>query len=146
MKLTKNFDSSEIICPSGCKDTAINMEVIEMAQKARDILNEPLNVPEGGGKRCKEYQRKEVGNYRSAHVTGDAIDLYRLPYGKTERMIELARVFQEVGFHRIGLYPSYGVRSVHGDIWMPELYWVRKSLEYIYFDSLDKAIAFVERS
>lgn len=142
--LTKNFQASEIACPC-CGDTSINMTVMAMAQAARDILEEPLYVPSGGGKRCLSYHVKNCGNYDSAHVHGHAIDLYRKPYQRTDRMIELAEVMQRVGFTRIGLYPSFGVRSVHGDIWTPapSKSWVYDE-EYIYFPTLKESIKYVK--
>jgi hypothetical protein len=144
--LTPNFHSSEIICPCGCGDTNIRLATMEKAQWIRDILGVPLFVPEGGGKRCLKYQGT-IGEYASAHTSGEAIDLYQKPYS-IKNMIRIARLMREAGFLRVGLYPIYYVKSAHGDLWQPapSASWVRTAKGYIYFKTLDKAIKYVERN
>jgi hypothetical protein len=145
MQITKNFDSSEIECPD-CGDDNIRLATMEKAQWVRDELGVPLYVPLGGGKRCLQYHKKECGDYPSAHTSGEAIDLYMRPYS-IFNMFRLAKLMREAGFLRVGLYPVFGVKSVHGDLWQPapSASWVRTDNGYVYFKTLGKAIKYVER-
>lgn len=144
--LTPNFQRWEIVCPCGCEDTNIRLATMEKAQQVRDDLGVPLYVPLGGGKRCSEYHRENCGNYPSAHESGEAIDLYVRPYSIFD-MFKLAKLMREAGFERVGIYPNYNVKSVHGDNWPGHnKSWVRTSKGYIYFQTLDKAIKYVERN
>jgi len=144
--LTKNYQRWEIACPC-CNDTNIRLATMEMAQQVRDDLGVPLYVPLGGGKRCNDYQREECGSYPSAHEYGEAIDLFMHPYS-IRNMFKLARRMLEAGFLRVGLYPEYRVKSVHGDTWQPSpnASWVRTAEGYKYFKYLEQAIKFVERN
>jgi hypothetical protein len=143
--LTRNYQRWEIACPC-CNDTNIRLATVEIAQQVRDDLGVPLHVPLGGGKRCLEYHQKECGDYPSAHTSGEAIDLYMRPY-TIRNMFKLAKLMREVGFTRVGIYPEFGVKSVHGDTWQanPSASWVRVGKKYLYFKYLEQAIKFVEK-
>jgi hypothetical protein len=146
MKITKNFDSSEIKCPC-CGDTNIRLKTVELAQAIRDELKQPVYVPEGGGKRCSAYQ-DTIGDYVSAHESGDAIDLYIKPY-KLANMLTIAHLGKELGATRIGLYPEYHVKSVHLDLFpiIKSESWVRTIKRgYIYFKHFESAVKYVKEN
>jgi hypothetical protein len=146
MQITKNFNSSEIACPD-CGDTNIRLITMEKAQWVRDELGVPLYVPLGGGKRCLSYHLSECGDYPSAHTSGEAIDLYMQPYS-IYNMFKIARLMREAGFLRIGLYPTYKVKSVHGDLWFPRPSeaWVMTKRGYIYFRHFEEAVRYVKKN
>ena len=145
MKLTKNFDDSEIKCPC-CGDKNIRLAIMEIAQQIRDELGIPIYVPEGGGKRCLAYQNT-IGDYPSAHTSGEAIDIYTKP-ANIQNMLKLGYIGRELGANRIGFYPEYSCKSVHLDLWQPSPSeaWVRTKRGYIYFKYFEEAVCYVKKN
>ena len=138
----KNFKYSEIMCPCGCKKIKpIDPKLNFLLQSLREKINRPIYISKGGGLRCKKYNRK-IGGYRySPHIDGRAVAIH----AKNMGIIPLAKQAKDVGFTRIGLYPSN--YFIHVDVLKarPSASWVRsKTGKYVYFKELEEAIKFIK--
>lgn len=138
----KNFRFSEIMCPCGCgKVRPIDPRLSFLIQSLREKIKQPIYISKGGGLRCKKYNRK-IGGYRySPHLEGSAVDIH----AKNMDIVSLAKQAKDVGFTRIGLYPSN--YFVHVDVLKPRpsASWVRsKTGKYVYFKELEEAIKFIK--
>lgn len=139
--ITKNFKYSELACPCCGKNKPIDPHFIYLLQNLREKINRAIYISNGGGLRCKKYNRK-IGGYRnSPHLTGRAGDIH----AKNMSLIELAKEAKDIGFTRIGLYPhNY---FIHVDTYLPRPSesWVRsRTGKYVYFKELEEAIKFVK--
>ena len=130
------------MCPCGCgKVRPIDPRLSFLLQSLREKINRPIYISKGGGLRCKKYNRK-IGGYRySPHLEGLAVDIH------TKRMdiVSLAKQAKDIGFTRIGLYPSN--HFIHVDTLKPRpsASWVRnKKGFYAYFKTLEEAIKSVK--
>ena len=132
-KLSKNFDSSEFVCPC-CGKLKISPTLIDKLQELRDIINEPIIIT--SGYRCQQYNKSIGGYSHSPHLKGEAADIqvkglsintvnYRIP-------IVLAGIASKITGIRIGIYPNH----LHIDIRPanPSKYWLVKKYggKYIY--------------
>jgi len=138
----KNFRFSEIMCPCGCeKIKPIDPRLSFLLQSLREKINRPIYISKGGGLRCKKYNRK-IGGYRySPHIEGRAVDIH----AKNMGIISLAKQAKDVGFTRIGLYPSNYFIHVDTLKPRPSASWVRsKTGKYVYFKELEEAIKFIK--
>ena len=137
----KNFKYAEIACPCCGKTKPINPRLSFLLQSLREKINRPIYISQGGGIRCKKYNRK-IGGYRySPHLEGRAVDIH----AKNMDIVSLAKQAKDIGFTRIGLYPSN--YFIHVDILKPRPSesWVRsKTGKYIYFKKLEEAIKFIK--
>ena len=70
---TKNFTLQEFQCHCGCGKNAIKQTVIDMCQKIRDRIGEPLRI--SSGYRCEKHNAEVGGVKDSQHVQGNAADI-----------------------------------------------------------------------
>ena len=139
--MSRNFKFAEIACPCCGKDRPLDPKLIYLLQSLRDKIGRPIYISKGGGIRCKKYNRK-IGGYRySPHLEGRAVDIH----AKNMDIVSLAKQAKDIGFTRIGLYPSN--YFIHVDVLAPRpsASWVRsKTGKYIYFKELEEAIKFIK--
>jgi len=137
----KNFKYKEMECPCCGKIHPIDPHLSFLLQSLREKINRPIYISRGGGIRCKKYNRK-IGGYRySPHLEGRAVDIH----AKNMDIVSLAKQAKDIGFTRIGLYPSNNF--IHVDVLQPRpsASWVRsKTGKYVYFKKLEEAIKFVK--
>lgn len=138
--ITKNFKRAEFACPCCGKDRPIDPRLSFLLQSLREKTNRPIYISRGGALRCKKYNRK-IGGYRySPHLEGRAVDIH----AKNTDIISLAKQAKDVGFTRIGLYPSNYFIHVDTLKPRPSASWVRsKTGKYVYFKELEEAIKFI---
>lgn len=116
-KLSKNFDSSEFVCPC-CGELTISTILIDKLQQLRDLINKPIII--SSGYRCKR-QNKKVGGYsHSPHLKGEASDIVVKGMSPTT----IASIAQRIPYIRMGIYPNH----LHIDIVPPNpsKYWLVK--------------------
>jgi len=140
--LSKNFRFLEIACPCCGKVRPIDPRLIFLLQSLRNKIGKPIYISIGGGIRCKAYNKK-IGGYKySPHLLGKAVDIH----AKNMDIVTLAKQAKDVGFTRIGLYPSN--YFIHVDVLAPRpsASWVRDIQgRYIYFKKLEEAIEFINK-
>lgn len=139
---SKNFKYKEIECPCCGKTKPIDPRLNFLLQSLRERIKVPIYISKGGGLRCKKHNRK-IGGYRySPHLEGKAVDIH----AKNMDIVSLAKQAKDIGFTRIGLYPSN--HFVHVDTLKPRpsASWVRISGIYHYFKTLEEAIIFIKNT
>lgn len=139
--VSKNFKFSEFACPCCGKIHPIDSHLSFLLQSLREKINRPIYISKGGGLRCKRYNRKIGGYKNSPHLEGRAVDIH----AKNMDIVSLAKQAKDIGFTRVGLYPSN--YFIHVDVLKPRpsASWVRnKTRGYIYFKTLEEAIEFVK--
>jgi len=139
--ITRNFKRIEFVCPCCNKDRPIDSRFIYLLQSLREKIKVPIYISRGGGLRCKKYN-KRIGGYRnSPHLTGRAGDIH----AKNINLIKLAKEAKDIGFTRIGIYPSN--YFIHVDTYLPRPSesWIRDwEGNYIYFKTLEETIKFLK--
>jgi len=125
MKLSKNFDLKEFICPC-CGKANIAPNLITKLQHLRDEIGEPIYIT--SGVRCAKYNKKIGGYADSPHIEGLAADIQV----KGVSPITIAYVANRINDVRLGIYPNH----LHIDIVPPHpsKYWLVKKYngKYIY--------------
>lgn len=114
--LSKDFDSSEFMCPCGCKTFVKNDDLVYKLQKIRDRLGKPITVT--SGTRCTIHDR-EVGGVGESHINGCAADIY------CEDRYELLKYAMQL-FNRVGIAKQW----IHVDVdtRLPQkVYWIYDS-------------------
>lgn len=71
--ITRNFSRSEFSCKCGCGHDRIDGAVVDICQRIRDALGEPVRV--NSGCRCPKHNKAVGGVADSYHVQGLAADL-----------------------------------------------------------------------
>lgn len=124
-KLSKDFDSSEFVCPC-CNGGVVSEILIDKLQQLRDLINKPITIT--SGYRCSAYNKKIGGYANSPHCKGLAADIYC----KGMDIYVLAGRADLI-FSRIGIYPDNNF--IHVDIVKPHpsKFWVRHKGVYKYF-------------
>ena len=72
--LSKNFNRSEFTCKCGCGHSEVSPALVELLQELRDLLDRPVSILSGC--RCKAHNKAVGGVSNSAHVAGEAADIY----------------------------------------------------------------------
>lgn len=72
-KLSKDFNRSEFECKCGCGYDDVHLVLVNMLQKIRTAMGEPITVTSGC--RCKVHNKKVGGVENSYHVGGMAADI-----------------------------------------------------------------------
>ena len=98
MNMTKNFKKSEFLCPCCGKDN-ISVYLVKLLQKMRDLCGFPLVITSGC--RCEKQNKLVKGIKKSAHLSGNAVDIKALTNRTRYWIIHSALL---VGFTRIGIY------------------------------------------
>lgn len=117
MKLSKNFDSSEFVCPC-CNSGVVSEILVDKLQQLRDLINKPIKIT--SGYRCEIYNNMFGGYIISPHLIGEAADIQV----KGMSPITIASIAQRIPDIRLGIYPSH----LHVDIRLanPSRYWLVK--------------------
>jgi uncharacterized protein YcbK (DUF882 family) len=142
MKLSKNFEDKEFVCPC-CGKSDVSFALVRKLQELRDEISQPIYITSGF--RCEKYNKKIGGYIDSPHIKGLAADIYCKNYDYKH----LARSAKVVGFSRIGLYPNSYDKFIHVDIIPVYLSasWCRdKKGQYHYFKTLEETIDFVNNN
>ena len=117
MKLSDNFDTSEVKCKCGkCNystdegaEKYITRNLIILLEQIRQSVNRPLTIT--SGIRCPEHNKAVGGADSSTHLRGEAADIKIS--GSTERY-ELVMAAMTKGCRRIGVYKGQDI--VHVDV------------------------------
>ena len=73
-QLSKNFKRSEFQCKCGCGFSEVSQTLVNLLQEIRDLLDRPIVIHSGC--RCELHNKKVGGVSNSAHVAGEAADIY----------------------------------------------------------------------
>lgn len=101
MRLSKNFHSSEFICPC-CGVSEMNDDFISLLQRIREIMGRPMYV--SSGYRCASYNKQINGSPRSMHMQGRAADI-AVPDNIYRRL--LAETCFKEGVPTVGFYRGH---------------------------------------
>ena len=74
IKISKHFSISEIACHCGCSQAIVNKELIEMAEKLRNLTGLPMIV--SSVNRCTKHNSNVGGVSNSLHLSGSAMDFH----------------------------------------------------------------------
>lgn len=110
--MTKNFSRKEFACPCCGKDN-INNKLVDILQTIRDAAGVPVTI--SSGVRCAKRNKAVGGVENSAHLTGEAADIWA--QGMTKK--QLGAKIKEL--HEQGKLPALqycyliadGNRAVH---------------------------------
>lgn len=107
VQITKNFWAQEIHCQGVgcCTESVISKRIMDLAQKIRDDIGEPLSIGTAGGSgyRCKQHNAEVRGaSPTSLHTISDAVDLH---YKNPKKL--KAAVLRHLTDGEVGLY-SWG--------------------------------------
>ncbi len=69
----KFFDLEEFSCPDQCGFDSINQSLVDLLDRIRLFLAEPIKV--NSGCRCAKHNLEVGGKPDSEHLTGDAVDI-----------------------------------------------------------------------
>lgn len=143
MRLSEDFTSKEFNCPC-CGKNSVSPTLINLLQRLREWVGEPIYISKGGGVRCEKYNKKIGGYEKSPHLTGEAADIHC----KNTDIYKLALMANLLKFPRIGIAPFS--HYIHVDVVKPHpsKYWVYDKTGFIkYFKSpktIDNAIDFAK--
>ena len=73
-KLSKNFKRSEFQCKCGCGFAEVSQTLVNLLQEIRDHIDRSVVVHSGC--RCEAHNKAVGGVSNSAHVAGEAADIY----------------------------------------------------------------------
>jgi hypothetical protein len=95
--LTRNLDSSELVCKCGCGFSVKNEYHIDKLQAARTLAGIGFKIKSWC--RCKKHNKIEGGTDKSDHLTGEGTDIECLNSVVRHKILKAAYA---VGFRRIG--------------------------------------------
>jgi len=101
-----HFKKREFTCKCGCKQNLINVELLEMLDKARAMAKIPFVIT--SGYRCPKHP-ESIKNPTSSHIKGLAVDI-KCTDSKSRAIILDSLAYN--GFDRFGLHDSF----IHTDI------------------------------
>lgn len=114
IKLSNNFYLKEFECKCGkCKNTVIDVNLVNSLQKIRDKYNKPVII--NSGYRCNKHNKAVGGATLSKHRFGMAADI-RIKGVAPEAIAAYA---ESIGIKGIGLYSSF----VHIDTRRKKAFW-----------------------
>ena len=103
MKLTRNFDSTELQCQDLCGGN-VTMDFVRKLQELRDACG--FSLPISSGFRCSEHNKKVGGAPGSRHMYGDAADISTGGMTSIQKL-QLINHATQLGFTGIGLSPVF---------------------------------------
>jgi zinc D-Ala-D-Ala carboxypeptidase len=114
--ISKNFNKSEFACKDKCGFDDIKPNLVKLIQTIRDYINVGIIIESGC--RCKKKNTAVGGVSNSAHLRGEASDIYTTKHSARELIVIIKKMYDE------GLLPelqySYcpgkgkpGTRTVH---------------------------------
>lgn len=95
--ISTNFNRSEFSCHCGCGFDAVDAELIEVLEGARQWFNSPIKIVSGC--RCEDHNRAVGGASKSQHRFAKAADIQVT--GK--RPSEVAEYFERVYTDKFGV-------------------------------------------
>jgi len=101
------FKEKELVCKCGCGLNNMNVKLVHMLDRTRDLVGNPIYL--SSGSRCAEHNKNENGSPTSSHLKGLAADI-RISNG-TERY-KVVSALLLVGFSRIGISENF----IHVDL------------------------------
>jgi len=153
MKLTKNIELQEMLCPCGCMGFVYNEDLVTGLQRIRNAANVLIGPYEvkiriTSGFRCKKHNQAIGGASRSYHTKGMAADIKLYIRDKGEiRWMKPSYMFWHVimpleAFNGVGVYRGgKGSKGFcHVDVRPLEKYemWVDSGNYRIYLSECDK--------
>ena len=72
--LSKNFNREEFACKCGCGHDNVSPVLVNLLQEIRDYIDRAVHVHSGC--RCEAHNKAVGGVSNSAHITGEAADIY----------------------------------------------------------------------
>ena len=132
-----HFKISEFMCPC-CNKVVLDSALVEKLEQLRAIFNKPIIVT--SGYRCKNYNKKVGGYYRSRHLKGDAADVKVLYVDYSDYVKAAIEIFPRVGV--------YHEKFIHVDLYKRSRnrFWIRnKSGIYTYTNDYDVVMAEVQK-
>ena len=105
--LSAHFSKSELQCRCGCGSLFVRPALLDALETVREFAGVPLVIT--SGYRCPEHNAAAGGKPDSAHLTGEAADIF-IP-GNKDRFRILQAVFQ-YGPSRVGI----GRDFIHIDV------------------------------
>jgi uncharacterized protein YcbK (DUF882 family) len=108
--LSSHFSEKEFTCKDLCGFTKPSTKLIEVLEKIRAQINQPIYITPNGGCRCKAQNKKVGGARRSQHLQGKAADIYVKGLPAKELAFFIEKVIPYTG--GIGLYKTF----VHVDV------------------------------
>lgn len=102
IQLSANFRSVEFDCHGVgcCKETLVDMQLVEYLQKIRDHFGKPIII--SSGYRCERHNRSVGGATASKHKAGMAADIMVTDV----KPAEVAKYAESIGILGIGLYET----------------------------------------
>lgn len=127
VQLAKNFKSTEFDCngSSCCKETVIDVDLVNYLQKIRDHFGKPVNLT--CAYRCETHNAKVANASKtSKHMYGMAADITVSGVAPAE----VAKYAESIGILGIGLYPPADGNFVHIDTRPTKSFWYGHAQEY----------------
>ena len=113
-KDTKNFKVSEFTCHCGCGKNEIQQPVLNMCQKIRDELGQPVKI--NSGYRCPAHNAKVSKAKASRHTMGKAADLSSAS-GSLSILLAVHKLFLDGKLPELGYCIFYPNKNfVHVDL------------------------------
>jgi len=100
-KISTNFSMHELVCPC-CGLAKIKPEFISWLQGVRDAYGKKMGI--NSWVRCVKHNLEVKGKSNSAHLFGNAVDVFVDNSADRYRLIEIA---VQYGAYGIGVYKSW---------------------------------------
>lgn len=108
--MTAHFDEGEFLCRHcGAGAGKISLRLVAMLERARQFYGRPMRIT--SGYRCKEHNAAVGGKDNSAHLTGEAADIFCV--FPNDRHLLLGAIYA-AGASRVGIDDAF----VHVDVSM----------------------------
>ncbi len=104
--MSKYFKESEFKCKC-CGQVKVNPELLELLDKIREEVNEPVYVT--SGYRCEKHNEACGGKTKSQHMLGNAADIQVKGLTPKQLSVLIEEHFSPAG---MGVYPTF----VHVDV------------------------------
>ena len=117
VQLTRHFKLSEFECHDGNHEVMLDMRLVEVLQRLREMLGVPVTV--AAGYRNPVHNAAVGGSPNSRHMKGEAADIKVV--GMSPKEVGMAAV--KCGFAGIGVYRYNGQRFTHVDVRPVKSYW-----------------------
>ena len=107
--MSEHFSVAELACRCGCGKANATDKLLGMLEAARSIYGLPMRIL--SGTRCFAHNEAVGGKPSSAHLTGEAADIY---CGTSLNRFKLMKALLSAGFNRIGV--SFKGLFIHADV------------------------------
>ncbi len=107
--MTAHFSKEELACTCGCGKANATDKLLGMLEAARAIYGLPMKIL--SGTRCLAHNEAVGGKTSSAHLTGEAADIY---CAASLNRFKMVNALLSAGFVRIGIGFKGGF--IHADV------------------------------